>query len=449
MGILNTLRRVAMPDEQQFNIDELLKKQHQLPQENSSTGFLSPPAPLRSIVEPLPEVPQRDLSNVPTDRVELQLPQPSTKDLGAPPVMITHNNKGRPVAAIGGDDPIANNMQLIREQEGYKAPRSTKDQILAFVQGGLPGGIDYATNQNTRNRWATGEDIQSEEGQIARDLGVQSKQASITATKQRPIFQASVQDEREINNALSQYNKLEEYDPDNPAYSGLKDYFESRGLKVPKKLKGSNVVANWSNGQLVLTDKTSGATIGATRDGAQVADAGRTPNTAGLTPNQQASVDTRVSEGQKNREARKANVDAIIKAVAGRQDKQIAATIAQMGDPQEMYGAASDLWGQAQEKESQANSMGIKTEADVATKKQLLEDAQKLKETTVKIQQEARKAASGQRAINKPSSDGKHHYSMTQIQATIDPKTGLTKNGKRLEEVLSALKSRANVVIDQ
>lgn len=50
---------------------------------------------------------------------------------------------------------------------------------------------------------------------------------------------------------------------------------------------------------------------------------------------------------------------------------------------------------------------------------------------------------------NGPASDGKHHYTMAQIQATIDPKTGRSKSGKRLEEILSALQGRTDVVIDQ
>ena len=44
--------------------------------------------------------------------------------------------------------------------------------------------------------------------------------------------------------------------------------------------------------------------------------------------------------------------------------------------------------------------------------------------------------------------DGKHHYTMAQIQATINPKTGLSPKGKRLEEVLNFLRNQSNVVID-
>ncbi len=309
---------------------------------------------------------------------------------------VIYNNKGRPVSVEGGPDPVAANEALIREQEDYKAPRSTKDQVLAFLTGGIPGGIDYATNQHTRDQWATRQDISSEEGQIQRELGVQGRQATIAATKWRPVYQQGAQNEREINDALSQYNRLETYDPEDPARAGLTSYFRSHGINLPAKDKYHRPTATWANGQLLLTDQQG--TRNATVNGQNVTDIGRTPNEGGLTPNQQAAITARTNEGQKNRDARKVNVDAIIKAVGGRQDKQIASTIAQMGDPQEMYGAASDLWQQATDAESQAGSMEIKTTADADTKKQLLANAAKLKETTVKIQQEARKASSGQRA---------------------------------------------------
>lgn len=360
-------------------------------------------SPQRSAL-PFPEV-SNEIDTVPIER-RTEPVAPNLADMKAPPTMIQRNNKGRPVAIVGGHDPIANNQELIRAQEGYKAPRSTKDQLLALATGGIPGAIGYATDQNVRNRWAVGDDIASEENQIARDLGVQGKQASIAAARQRPVIaQAQVdaknaqQDEREVNDALSQYNRLESYDPNDPSFVSLKQYFKSRGLELPKKVKGSNVIADWSNGRLTLTNKTD-----ATSRDTTVTDAGRTPNAAGLNPNQQATVDTstanrtsREAEGQKNREARAVNTDKILTAIAGRQDKQIAASIAALGDPQEMYGAASDLWSQAQSKEQQANSMTIATTADVETKKQLLNEAVKLREATVRIQQEARKAASAGR----------------------------------------------------
>lgn len=356
-------------------------------------------------VAPLPAPSSTDPTATPIDPLDVRSTAPAIPVLSsmkAPPPMIERNNKGRPVSIVGGDDPVANNMALIRSQEAYKAPRSTKDQILSLLTGGIPGAIDYATNQNTRNRWATGQDIADEEGQIQRELGVQGKQASIDAAKWRPVYQqqqaaarAGAQDEKEINDALSQYNRLETYDPDDPAQAGLKNYFESHGIKLPAKDKYHRPIATWANGQLLLTDASG--THNATVDRQNVSDKGRTPNEAGLTPNQQAEITARTSEGQKNREAAMARTKVIADAVANRQQKQIDLEIAKMGDPQEMYATASDLWQQGVDKENQAKSMAVRTTADAETKKQLLADAAKLKETTVKIQQEAGKARSAGR----------------------------------------------------
>lgn len=362
-------------------------------------------APVRTVALPLPSSNEATVAPIERRTAPIALPLESMKP---PPTMIQRNNKGRPVAIVGGGDRIAANQELIRAQEDYKAPRSTKDQLLALAMGGIPGAVGYATNQDVRNRWAVGDDIASEENQINRDLGVQGKQAGIAAAKQRPIYQQAQldsrnaqQDEREVNDALQRYKDLDHYDETDPSYASLRDYFRSHGLVgLPKKdSKGSNVNAIWADGHYVLVDKTN-----AQQRDTGATDISRTPNAQGLNPNQQATVNTananrtsREAEGQKNREARAAITNQIIEAVAGRQDKQIAASIAQLGDPQEMYGAASDLWSQAQSKEQQANSMQIATTADAETKKQLLNEAVKLKDATIKIQQEARKASSAGR----------------------------------------------------
>lgn len=367
MAFLSNLRRVAVPD-QQFDIDELLRRQ--AADKAGQSGMLEPPkdAP-RQIA---PALPSSQPVNASAPPVELPYEAPVAQrqvvpldELGKPPAMFNRNNKGRPVSvAVGSNDPVERNMELIREQGDYKAPRSTKDQIFAFLEGGIPGGLKYATDQNTRNRWAVGDDITSEEGQIARELGVQSKQANVEAAKYRPVYQQGMLDARQDAEARQQAS--------------------------------ADTLNTVREGNLELRQKKAQdeAPIEIDLDGQKFK----------VPPAVAARLTTQRGEGQKNRAAREKNVKAILDAVAGRQDKQIAATISQLGDPQEMYGAASDLWGQAQEKEKQANAIEVKTEADVATKKQLLEDAAKLKETTVKIQQEARKAD----RANKSTGGGSH-----------------------------------------
>lgn len=367
MSILSALRRVVPQDE------ELLNQKKPL--------ALVPPQPVfpvRTVAIPTPASPET--YNQPQTAPEPQgqssiLPQDSTMaDLGAPPTMIQRNNKGRPVAILGGDNPIENNMELIRAQEGYKAPRSWKDQGLAFLTGGIPGGIDYATNQNTRNRWATGEDIQSEEGQINRELGLQGKEATIAAAKYRPVYQQQQLDAR--NTMIDQGQQR-------------LDQGQQRVDQGQQRVDQGD------------TRLDRAAPVEVDIDGTKFQ----------VPPQIAARLTSARSESAKNRTARSQNTDKLIAAIASRQDKQIASTIAQMGDPQEMYGAASDLWNQATEKERQANSMAVRSDADGAIKKQLLQEAAKLKETTVKLQQEARKAANANRGRSKavktvPSSGG-------------------------------------------
>lgn len=292
---------------------------------------------------------------------------------------IIYNNKGRPVSVEGGNDPVEANRMLIREQEGYKAPRSWKDQGLALLTGGVPGAIAYATDQNTRNRWAVGDDIASEEGQIARDLGIQGKQASVAATLQRPIFQQRAQDiaQQRVDQGDVRLDQGQQRVQQGQQRVDQGDTRLSRETPIDVDIDGQTFKVP---PQVAARIKASESTATKNRD-------------------------VRVSEGQKNREARAIITDKIIAAVSARQEKQIAASIAQLGDPQEMYDAASDLWSQAQSKEQQANSMQIATTADAETKKQLLAEATKLKEATVRIQQEARKATSAGRGRSAAASN--------------------------------------------
>ena len=329
----------------------------------------APDLQARVAAPPAPSPPRMVATDAPPvmpdeGRARAEMEAPATMaQLGAPPTMIRHNNKGRPVAAIGGDT-IDRNRQLIEAQEGYQAPRSTKDQIMAFVTGGIPGGLAYATDQNTRNQAAVGGDIEREQGQIDRELGLQGKQASIEAAKYRPVYQQGMLDARQDVVAQGQ-DRIKQGDR-------RLDQGDTRLDQGATKLDRDAPVEIDIDGEKFK-----------------------------VPPRIAARLKTTTSEGGKNRTARAANTDKLIAAIASRQDKQIAATIAELGDPQEMYAAASDLWEQAQQAEQQANAIEVKTEADVAQKKQLMEQAAKLRETTVKIQQEARKIPKGGRVATK------------------------------------------------
>lgn len=251
---MGLLRRVAMPETRQpwderlpdgrpvYEAVDLPRKPLQ-PLDTPEVPMGNTPMMRRPIGEPMSDLPQRDF-----------LPaKPGLVNMPAPPTMIQRNNKGRPVDVIGGGDPIAAKQELIRAQEGYKAPRSTKDQILSLLAGGVGGGIDYATNQNTRNRWAIGEDIAKEEGQIKREASVQDQ----LGQQRRQVLQEDLMKSQIGENQAQAARALREPLTREPGFtlgegqirydSGGNVIATRPGKSAPEKLPERNVV----NGVLV------------------------------------------------------------------------------------------------------------------------------------------------------------------------------------------------------
>lgn len=218
---LNSLRRVATDSPASFDIDELLRKQRWLDPtraggEGQGIATNAPPvtpasreglvqnpvvtAPVgehANIFKPAgPQLPE--LRRISTDAGQdaplASLPQPSlprqvAQPPGDAPTMIATNDKGRPLRAIGGADPVTLDRELLRHQEQYQAPRSTKDQILSFLTGGIPGGVAYATDQDTRNKWANGQDVSNTEGRIKRNIAYDQEQAQTENMQAQPEIQ--------------------------------------------------------------------------------------------------------------------------------------------------------------------------------------------------------------------------------------------------------------------
>lgn len=166
-------------------------------------------------------------------------------------------------------DVIADDSQYLRDLQTQ--PRTKKDKIMDVIDAVNAGfGNKPRVTKTKRER-----QIAEAEGRLGTELSVGQKQAQINAAQTRPQIQQASLDEREVNNALSQYNRIEHYDPDNPADAALRKYFESRGLALPKKDKYRRPIATWANGQLVLTDDQG--TRRATIDGEVVEDEARKP----------------------------------------------------------------------------------------------------------------------------------------------------------------------------
>jgi hypothetical protein len=176
------------------------------------------------------------------------------------------------------------------------------DPVTAAAVGFGVGAAGTTAAPNFKNRLKRQWKLGQVGGELQNQLKLQGEQAKISALNQKP----EVQNEREVNNALTQYNRLEHFDPDDPADAGFAQYFTQRGLKLPKKDKYHRPIASWANGQLLLTD--SEGTHHATVEGeGNVSDAGRTPNEQGLNPNQAATV-ANVAENRSAANTRAANV---------------------------------------------------------------------------------------------------------------------------------------------
>jgi hypothetical protein len=162
--------------------------------------------------------------------------------------------------------------------------------LEAAIAGAGVGAIGGTAAPNFKNRLERQWKLQQTGGELQNQLQLQGEQAKIDALRAKP--QQAL--DAEADKAMQRYNSIEHFDPNDPSDAGLKAYFESRGLHgLPAKDKYHRPVVTWSNGRMLITD--ADGTRQATIDGSDeaVTDRGRTPNEAGLTPNQQAGIGER------------------------------------------------------------------------------------------------------------------------------------------------------------
>lgn len=452
MGILNTLRRVVTPEEQD-NQARLLR----LLPDNSQTALDTRPgddAPvLPSRLPDLPAMPDRSVAlqsttpeewhppmaapagDVQTTPIARSLPQiaPSgdvafinlpapfrsvaPQPVGEAPTMVQLNNKGRPLRAIGGDQ-MAANETLLNKQENYQAPRSTKDQILAFLTGGLPGGLAYAVDQKTRNQWATGRDIAQTEGTIQRDLGQSKERAQIenmgivpveisdgrggTRIVMVPRGRQGATVEGDVRNVLSAQRISARGSKERKAQitaeykAGMlrtpeqlqdaADELEIPGNLQPAFIRGEMKQNLDPRGNYILTNQQTGAT------------------TPVIAPNgqPQGSFARTQETGRNNRSAaqiaaanqRSANM---IAAIRSNKTREFQAIASRMGDPDELNGSADALAQESVGDEQQANQIVVKTQADLDKQKALRASARQLKTRAGELRLKAQQADSARK----------------------------------------------------
>lgn len=336
-------RRVAfdenLPDGS--TVDEALRSLNQSPDRmsgvaSSPTRAVALPDASASLAAPVDADPYENAHNPAI---------PSLSSLKAPPTMIQKNNKGRPVAIVGGDDPISNNMELIRAQEGYKAPRSTKDQILSFLEGGVPGGIAYATDQDTRNRWAVGGDIAREQGQIQRRVALDKSQNDLLNDQARRQLEGAqaikaLQEPREPGFTLGEGQTR--YDPQGNAVQS----------RPPKAQSKPPVKQADDQGNEYLADADTGEPLRDTRGGIRYTARAKAPK-----PDESPKLATR----QRNYQAAKSEYDGLIeeeKSAAKAKDKAYAD-----------YSTARSKYGSTATADIQPDVIAAKVAADRAQAK--------------------------------------------------------------------------------
>lgn len=399
----------------------------------------------------------RDISGgVPTD---YSAPIPAGLE-SAPSGLMRHN--GRPVAVVGAGDPLQRDQQLLNAQLAYKAPRSTKDAILATVFGlinhGLPGAgaglADYELNQNTRNRYAVGEDAQQTQGRIQREL--------LT----RHATNEALDDEAKRNLENAQAQKAlapTTYKPD--VLPGRDGYLrsidtttgratlvrDSSGAPIKGKVNSTHEWRTDPSGKAELWETTPGEADrkveGATNSTKDLVQTpwGMGTHDAAVTAG--ATAENRTYTRQTAEETKAANRAAALasaneadqRAQAHQQEAaHINSRILQMETELRGMGAVSPddpnkivlMQNLNQAKEQQAYEQ---RQADSST-----EDGRKARAEALKYP-----VTRGDKPpVFTPGRDGKYHYTPDQIRQSLKP-------GQTYENVLQQLSSRPNVIIDQ
>ena len=211
-------------------------------------------------------------------------PQAGTVDLGQGS---TYTPQGTGTSRDRRTEPrdyAADDEAYLRDLQKQKGPFWKRLAAASIRAGQAASGQEISPLLTSQER-----DVAQAQQQLGQDLTLGRAQAQGQILKNRQ----AQQDEREVNNALTQYNRLEHFDPDDPADAGFAQYFRDRGLTLPKKDKYHRPIASWVNGRLILTDnKGTRQALEDNDPNRPLVDTGRVPNEAGLTPSQQSTVTT-------------------------------------------------------------------------------------------------------------------------------------------------------------
>lgn len=258
------------------------------------------------------------------------------------------------------------------------------DQSNATVNQGLDQAQQQATIANAQT------------APVLREQQIKQGEERLKQGEARINQQAELAQKR---NLATQYNGLKEFDPDDPKNAEATiSYTKAFGFRPPRKITGSLLqfiegTDGQGNATFTVIDKGSGKAQEVTGTGLPVKTEG------------QLNRETNAKQQGLNRELRQHITTQIINAQNNRQDKQITSEIGKLGDPEEIFQAASEAWDLAKEKEVEAGKIQAKSgyqlsTADAQRKQQLMKESAELRAATLRMQQEGRKADRANRVSN-------------------------------------------------
>lgn len=350
--------------------------------------------------------------------------------MGAAPTLITRNDRGRPLSAVG-EDPLTRDQDLLRAQQDYKAPFSKKDfalqTLFGFLRGGLPGAglsaIDYGANQDTRNQMAVGSDMARTQGRINDEL--------LTRNQNNDLL--NDQSTRQYRNAQTVELLSRASRPERPANVQTGKAIQPDGTAI--QMERNPTTGQWEvslqDGQPIVVAPPPKTSPKVKVNVPGVGELEVSPDSAlGYYGAQGNRADTLTRDNEK----------------AGQQNASIEQNIASAREEQSKVEQALRDTAPTITKPGITYSDGS-SDPPTVTRNPVYADLESRRDKLIDDQRrwgaEKKPVVSTPRGAGfKPARDGKFHYTPEQIRQSLKP-------GQTYEDVLRQLKARPNVMIDE
>lgn len=269
-------------------------------------------------------------------------------EVGAPPVMIDRDKRGRPEGAVGGANAGERDSAMLEAVDQYKPKAEGKLKRWARVAAGFGGIFGGAFARNPQavamgaegvgrgltnpefidQDWKAGEQATLSK-RVNDSLNQQRTAATIANLEAQPGIKRRTEarlergvdirgqrvSDQKINDGLSRYSALKEYDPTSPKFASLKKLFEENyGLRDLPAKSDDKFDVRMVNGEYEWIPKKPGDVVTVKKDGEALVDpshrADQTvtlPNGTvleNLTPREKAAWEGKVYESEEDRNSR-------------------------------------------------------------------------------------------------------------------------------------------------